>query len=75
MGLGLCSGVLLLTSLEARGWLTLAKSCLGEVECNRGCLFEGGLALLGPSSLSLISKGLDLLEGGDCLGDAELVVL
>ena len=67
--------MLLLTSLEARGWLTLlAKSCLGEVECNRGCLFEGGLALLGPSSLSLISEGLDLL-GGDCLGDPELVVL
>ena len=53
----------------------MAKSCLGEVECNRGCLFEGGLALLVcPSSLSLISKGLDLL-GGDCLGDPELVVL
>lgn len=61
----LCSGVFLLTSLEGRGWLTL-KSCFGEVEFNRGCLFEGGLALLGPSSLSLRSN-LDLF--GDCLGD------
>ena len=59
---------LLLTSLEAKGWLTFAaESCLGEVT-NRGCLLEGGLAL-GPSSLLSLMSNLDLF--GDCLGEPD----